>query len=256
MMHPPRSSAALLLAGALLAGSARAVRAADAPDARERRRPLRTITVVGEGEASGAPDIAVTTLGVEAVAPKVGPAVADANVRMRTILDAVKRSGVASKDIRTADFSIYFEQNPMPPRTEGEAAARPSGNYHVRNSVQVTIRDLPRASDVLDAAIGAGANAVSGISFTIENPAPLRAKAREAAITDARARAEALAHASGVAVGPVVSISESSGGGVPRPMAARAMAMAAAPPIESGELAERVQIEAVYEIVPAAAAAR
>jgi len=120
----------------------------------------------------------------------------------------------------------------------------------VRNMAQLTIRDLPRSGEVLDAAASAGANEISGIAFTIEDPAPLRARAREAAVADARARAEALARASGVGVGAVVSISESAGASVPRPMLARAMASVApgAPPIESGELTERADVEIVFEI--------
>ncbi|HET7453338.1 MAG TPA: SIMPL domain-containing protein [Thermoanaerobaculia bacterium] len=216
-------------------------------------RSRRTITVSGEGDASGAPDVAVTTLGVESLDPKVGPAVADANARMRTVLDAVKRAGVAARDVRTVEFSIGFEQNPPPPRAAGEAEARPTGNYRVRNVAQITIRDLARASAVLDAAVGGGANTVSGIAFTIEDPAPLRAKAREAAIADARARAEALARASGVAVGPVLSISENGGGPIPRPMLARSIApMEAGAPVESGQLSEHAQVEVVYEIAPRA----
>ncbi|HET9793094.1 MAG TPA: SIMPL domain-containing protein [Thermoanaerobaculia bacterium] len=244
MKNRPILPAILLV---LVAGAATADDPPDRPSA-ERRR---TITVFGEGEASGAPDVAVTTLGVEALDPKLAAAVSDANRRMRSVLEAIKRAGIASRDIRTVEYSINFEQNPTPPRAAGEPEGRPSGSYRVRNTVQVTIRDLPRAGDVLDGAVAAGANAVSGIAFTIENPGPLRARAREAAVADARARAEALARASGVAVGPVVSISESSGGPVPRPMMARAMAsMAPAPPIESGELSERAQVEIVFEISP------
>lgn len=235
------------LSAVLVFVGAAAALAADAPDRRPPER-LRTITVSGEGEAAGAPDVAITNLGVEVLAPKAGAAVAEANGRMRAVVDAVKRAGVAARDVRTSEFTVGFE--PPPPPRDGSAASG-AGNYRVRNTVQVTIRDLARASAVLDAALGAGANAVSGIAFTIENPAPLRARAREAAVADARARAEALARASGVAVGPVVSISESGGGPGPRPMMARMAAMeAAAPPIESGELTERAQIEVVFEIVP------
>jgi len=234
----------LLLAAALV--FAAPGRAADDAGAAPASR-LRTITVSGEGEASGAPDVAVTTLGVEALDPKLGDAISDTSRRMRAVLDAVKRAGVAARDVRTVEYSVNFEQNPPPPRSSGE---RPSGVYRVRNTAQVTIRDLPRAGEVLDAAVAAGANAVSGIAFTIEEPAPLRARAREAAVADARARAEALARASGVAVGSVVSISESSGSPVPRPMLARAMASVApgAPPIEAGELTERAEVEIVFEI--------
>jgi len=239
-----RGLALVLLAAA--AASVPAARAADDAGAASAPR-LRTITVAGEGEASGAPDVAVTTLGVEALDPKLGDDIADASRRMKAVLDAVKRAGVAARDVRTVEYSVNFEQNPPPPRSSG---GRPSGNYRVRNMAQLTIRDLPRSGEVLDAAASAGANEISGIAFTIEDPAPLRARAREAAVADARARAEALARASGVGVGAVVSISESAGASVPRPMLARAMASVApgAPPIESGELTERAEVEIVFEI--------
>jgi hypothetical protein len=237
----------LLLVAAGLAALPPVARAAD--DAGTPASPrLRTITVSGEGEASGAPDVAVTTLGVEALDPKLGDAISDTTRRMRAVVEAVKRAGVAARDIRTVEYSVNFEQNPPPPpRASG---GRSAGSYRVRNTAQVTVRDLPRAGEVLDAAIAAGANAVSGIAFTIEDPAPLRARAREAAVADARARAETLARAGGVTVGPVVSISENPGGSVPRPMLARAMASVApgALPIESGELSERAEVEIVFEI--------
>ena len=240
----------LSLAGAALFAVSSGMDAADPIGASAAGARLRTITVVGQGEARGRPDVARTAIGIEAIGPKVAPTIDEANSRMRAVLEAVKRSGIREKDIRTTDFSIYFEQNPTPPRPAAKNSL-PAGNYHVRNSVEVTIRDLRRASDVLDGAIAAGANTVSGISFTVDDPAPLRAKAREAAVGDARARAEALARASGVGVGPVVSISESFGGG-PRPMATRSLAMTAGPPIESGESSETAEVEVVYEIVPAA----
>jgi uncharacterized protein len=239
-------TAAVSLAATALAIPA--ARAQEAPTRRDLGAGPRTITVLGEGEARGKPDVARASLGVEATAERVGPALADANARMRGLLAAIRRSGVADKDIRTTDFSVFFEQDPAPPRA-GEASR--SGRYHVRNSVEVTIRDLARASDVLDAALAAGGNAASGISFAIDDPGPLRASARQAAIVDARSRAEALAHAAGVAVGPVFSISEGGGAG-PRPMLARAMAASAGPPVEAGELSETVQVQVVYEIVPEA----
>jgi len=229
------------LAGSVVLSASSIVSAADT----EPR--LRTITVIGQGEAHGRPDVARTSLGVDVIASRVGSAVDQANSRMRAVLDAVKGAGISEKDIRTTDFSIFFEQSPEPPRSNAAGNAPPAGNYHVRNSVEVTIRDLRRVSDVLDGAIAAGANAVSGISFTVDDPAPLRARAREAAVADARMRAETLARASEVALGAVISISEQVGG--PRPIMTRALAMSAGPPVESGELTESAEIEAVFEIV-------
>ena len=245
-MRPSSFSAALFLAG-FAAAAAPPARAQEAPMRRELGGGPRTITVLGEGEARGKPDVARASLGVEASAEKVGPALADANARMRALLAAVRRAGVADKDIRTTDFSVYFEQDPAP---RAGSASR-AGLYHVRNAVEVTIRDLSRASDVLDAALAAGGNTASGISFAIDDPAPLRASARRTAVADARSRAEALARAAGVAVGAVLSISEAGSPG-PRPMLARAMAASAGPPVEAGELSETAQVQVVYEIVPEA----
>jgi len=252
MKRPSDFSAVLLLAGIIAALAARPAAGQD-PPARREPGPRRTITVTGEGEARGKPDIARATVGVDATAVKVGTALQEANTRMDALLAAVRRAGVGDKDIRTTDFSVYFEQDPTPPRA-GDSG-RSSGRYHVRNAVEITIRDLARASDVLDAALAAGGNAASGLSFAIGDPAPLRARAREDAVADARKRAEALARAAGVALGPVLSISEGTGAG-PRPMAPRMMAMSAGPPVEAGELAESAQVEIVWAIAPAPPAPR
>ncbi len=203
--------------------------------------PRRTISVVGEGQATGTPDVARTSLGVEIRSPRAGTAVADASSRMTAVVAALKKAGIGARDIRTSDFSVNFERPAEQPPQPGQ--------YVVRNVVEVTIRDRDRVGDVLDGALAAGANDVFGISFSIDDPRPLRAKARDAAVADARARAEGLARASGVALGPLLSLSE-EGGSSPRPVAMRAMSLAAGPPIESGELTISAQVEAVYEIAP------
>jgi uncharacterized protein YggE len=158
---------------------------------------------------------------------------------MTAVVAALKRAGVAAKDIRTTDFSVNFERPAEQPPQPGQ--------YRVRNVVEVTIRDRDRVGDVLDGALSAGASDVFGISFSIDDPRPLRAKAREAAVADARARAQELARASGVELGALLSLSE-EGSSPPRPVAMRAMSLAAGPPIESGELTVSAQVQAVYEI--------
>ena len=246
------STGAVALFSAFLAASGAGAQEAPIPAAPPPAR--RTITVDGDGEAHGRPDVARASLGVEAASPKVGPALESANARMRAVLAAIRSAGVADRDVRTTDFSVYFEPDPVP--AGGASNGPPAGRFHVRNVVEVTIRDIARASDVLDAAFAAGANTASGIALAIDDPAPLREKAREAAVLDARRRAETLARAAGVTVGPVVAITESSGGVEPRPMAMRALAMPGGPPVEAGELSESVRVEVVYEIGPASPAKR
>lgn len=140
---------------------------------------------------------------------------------------------------------------PMPP----PVPAMPAGFYRVSNTVEVTVRDLDKVGPVLDAAIGAGANSVHGVQFSLEHPEALEAKAREKAVANAKARAEALARLSGVQLAGVVKITEgASGGGMPPPMpqmmAASARDMSFSTPIAPGEINLTMQLEVVYALEP------
>ncbi len=172
----------------------------------------RTITVVGRGEVKVKPDVATTTVGVEALGPTVDAAMADAEARMTSVLNALKGMGIADKDIQTSNFSINFERQPDQPTVTAQATpgkfTPPAGFYRVSNMVQVTIRDLDTVGDVIDTAVKAGANNVWGISFSLDNTKALEGQAREAAVDDAKARAQSLAGLTGVQVGDVVSVSE------------------------------------------------
>jgi uncharacterized protein len=247
----------VLVIGALVvSGCAPAVLAAPATTG---DAVTRSITVVGNGEVKSKPDIATVNLGVEVTAPTVNEAMIEANARMKTILAAMKSLGIADKDVQTSNFSISFErQNPTVPlasettsgATTGGAQA-PAGFYRVNNMIQVTIRDLDKVGDVLDAAVEAGANNVWGVSFGLDNTDALEVQAREKAVEDARARAESLAKLNGVAVGDVLSISEVIGGS-PSPMYAEAASFkglgGGGAPVEPGELTFTTQIQIIYGI--------
>jgi uncharacterized protein YggE len=215
----------------------------------------RTITVVGRGEVKVKPDVATTTVGVEALGPTVDAAMEDAQARMTSILDALKKLGIAEKDIQTSNFSINFERQPTEPKPAAQstpgAFEPPAGFYRVSNMVQVTIRDLTKVSDVIDTAVKAGANNVWGISFSLDDTDALEAQAREAAVADAKSRAEALAGLTGVKVGSVMAISEVIGS-QPVPMFAsadRAMGMGGGgTPAEPGEVTFSTQIQVIYAI--------
>jgi hypothetical protein len=76
--------------------------------------------------------------------------------------------------------------------------------------VTVTVRDLDKLSDVLDDGVAAGATSVEGISFDVADRAASEAKAREAAVADAKAKAETLASGLGVRISGVANVSESA----------------------------------------------
>lgn len=217
----------------------------------------RTITVVGRGEVKVKPGVANTTVGVEALGATVDAAMSDAEARMSSLLAALKKLGIADKDIQTSNFSVNFERQSDPTPVAATTAQAtpgtftpPTGFYRVSNMVQVTIRDLTKVGDVIDTAVKAGANNVWGISFSLDNTTTLETQAREAAVKDARARAESLAGLTNVQVGDVLAVSEVVG---TQPVAMYAVAEAKAlggssVSTEPGEVTFSTQIQVVYSI--------
>jgi uncharacterized protein YggE len=242
--------------------------------------PVRGITVSGVGKASGKPNVARSTIGVEARAGTAEAAIAEVNSRMAQVIAALKQAGVADADIRTSSLSLNFERNyEQPPRPMDMGTATPAmaptvatapgkpkpaapaepvpaptvklpqGFYNASNSVEVTMRNLDAAGNVLSAATGAGANNLYGIRFEIEDLAPVQAEARKKAVEDARARAERLAQLAGVKLGAAVSIAELDGGGSGPAMPMMAMAkMDASAPVERGELSLTTTVQIVYAL--------
>jgi uncharacterized protein len=243
--------------------------------------PARGITVSGVGKANGKPNVARSTVGVEARAGTAEEAIAEVNTRMAQVIAAMKQAGVADADVRTSTLSLNFERNyeqpprpvdvtsapamapatapasqpagkPKPAAAKPEIGAAPAiklpqGFYTATNNVEVTIRNLDTAGKVLSAATGAGANQLYGIRFEIEDPTPLQAEARKKAVEDARARAERLAQLAGVKLGPAVSIVELDGGSGPVPMMAM-QRMDTSSPVERGELTISTTVQIVYAL--------
>lgn len=208
----------------------------------------RSITVTGSGEAWGKPDQAQVSAGVQTRAATVAEASRENQAVVDRMMDALEDQGIEARDIRTANYNIWPEQNHGDPR-QGDGSVRITG-YRVSNIVTVTVRDIEKVGQVIAAVTEAGANSVHGVQFTVEDSAGLEERAREAAITDARARAESLAELAGVELGDVLQISMTNGGGWPRPMMARMEAADAAtvPGISPGEQSVNVQVQVSFAI--------
>jgi hypothetical protein len=210
-------------------------------------KPGEIITVIGQASVGKAPDLAHISIGVETVAETVAEAVKENDAKMKAILEALTKAGIAAKDIQTMNYSISFERypEPLPESSTGGAAAKPQ--YRVSNTVNVTVRQLDAVDDLLDAVIEAGANSIWGVSFGLDKPEVAQSEARGDAVADAKARAQALADLSGVKLGPVASISEVSFGGVIYEKAAMDQA-AGFGSISPGELEITYQVQVSYFI--------
>ena len=170
----------------------------------------RSITVVGSGSASAAPDLATAQIGVDTQAASPEDATRENDEWMEAVIDALKAAGIDAQDIQTAYYNLYAEQKYVPETGE------PTGEftYRVGNSLSVKIHDLTRVGAILSEAVKAGANNISGVYFSIEDTAALEAAAREKAVADAKARAQSLAQLSGLELGEVVVVSEVITGGI------------------------------------------
>jgi len=206
----------------------------------------RTISVSGQGKATGPPDLATINTGVVTQATKASAALAANSEALELIMDALKAHRVASKDIQTSNFDIRPEYKRGP---RGQQQQEIVG-YRVTNQVRVRVRNLPDLGRVLDSLVRAGSNQISGIGFSIDDPTGVLNQARNRAIDDAQSRANLYAHAADVQVGKVISISEQVAQS-PRPQfVGRAMAMevAGAVPVATGEQEVRATVYMVFAL--------
>ncbi|MBI5563693.1 MAG: SIMPL domain-containing protein [Chloroflexi bacterium] len=237
------------LAGLLIIGSIAGCAAVGAPTATALNQAAtategRTITVVGGGTASGAPDRATAQLGIETQSTTPEQATRANNDQMTKLIEALKAAGIDEKDIQTTYYSVYTEQRYKP--ETGEATGE--SIYHASASVSVTIRDISQVGPVLDKAVAAGANNISGVSFSVADTTRLEADAREKAVADARARAADLARLFGVQVGDVIEISEVvSSSAVPLFDRATGLGGGGAP-IQPGQLSISTQLQVTFNV--------
>ena len=202
-----------------------------------------TVTASGAGTTQAVPDTAEMSFGVTTMSPNAKSALDEASKSAEQIASAVKKQGIADEDIQTQDVSVY-------PQTVDQNGKQVITGYQASLSVRVKVRDIAKLGEVISAANAAGANNVSGPSFTIDDPAPARAKAIDEAVADARKSAEAMAEAAGKSVGEVLSMSSSDVGLVPSAMySASDMAGAAKDvPIEPGQLDISANVVVVFEL--------
>lgn len=169
----------------------------------------RTVTVVGSGTVSGTPDTLRADIGIEATGADVSAALDEANTRVRAVTDAVAGAGVPRTDIQTQQVTLSPQYASPVPGSAGQITG-----YQATNTIRVIIRDLPKASGVLKAAVDAGGNntRISNVSFAIDDNSNLMSRAREAAFTDARTRAEQYATLADDSLGRVITIKETTSG--------------------------------------------
>jgi uncharacterized protein YggE len=202
------------------------------------------LDIVARGEVTRIPDVAVISAGVVTQAKDAQTALTDNAAQMSRVLAALKRAGIADRDVSTSSIGLsaqYLYADNKPPVVTG---------YQANNSVTIKFRDVAKSGTILDALVAAGANQINGPNLQIDKPAPAIDEARTQAMALARARAELYAKAAGLTVKRIVSIGESADEQGPRPMMmmARSDGASAKTQITPGEQQIGVTLSVTFEL--------
>lgn len=205
-------------------------------------RPQRTMSIQGEGKVTVKPDVAVTTMGVISEGATVADAQAKNTEVMNKLIGKLKTLKIDAKDMQTTNYNIYPQYN----YTEKEG--RKLTGYEVSQSVTIKIRDLANANTVLALAGEVGANSVSGLQFTVDDPEQFKTQARDAALAQVAKKVAVLGESLGVRFTQVVSYDESGGEPLPLRTFGLEAAMGGPPVVESGSNEVIVRVNVTFEI--------
>jgi uncharacterized protein YggE len=211
------------------------------------REAAPAIVTSGEGIIKRAPDRAWLTLTVESRARTPREAQRINAESMTKVMGQVK--GMVPADaIRTLGYTLQPEYDYV----GGRQTLR---GYSARNTVEVRVDDLPKAGEILELAVTAGATSAGGIRFDLKERDQLEREALKLAVEDARARAQAAAAGAALTIERIVRIEDHRASDMPQP---RPMMMSvgradmaqesAAPPIEAGEIEIRARVTLTAQV--------
>jgi uncharacterized protein len=216
-------------------------------------RMPNTISVSGKGEVVVQPDIVTISFGVSAENLEVAKAQTESATKMNNIVDFLEKNGVAKKDIKTTNYSIYPRYDYTQSKVYPYGGKQILVAYVVSQNVEVKIREISKAGTLLSGVGEYGVTDISGLTFGVDKIDEVSNEARDLAIKDARAEAEVLAKSLGVKLVRIVSFSENS---YPMPYYAKEMSVmspamggdAVAPNLQPGENKVVSNVTVTYEI--------
>ena len=202
------------------------------------------LDITATGEVTRVPDVAVISAGVVTRSTTATAAIQENADRMERVRAALKKAGIADRDIQTSNLSLnpeYRYENNQPPQLVG---------YTATNQVSVRFRDIRNSGKILDTLVTEGANQINGPNLTIDKPEGALDEARAKAAAVGRARAELYARALGMKVVRLLSVSESGGYAVPPPMPVmmRAQSADASTKVDPGEQQLQVSLAMTFEL--------
>jgi uncharacterized protein len=166
----------------------------------------RFITVTGVGTISVVPDAVRFNATVSTWINKRGSTINRIKICSSCSRSFAKGAGIATKDIRSANISVYPEYN-----WTQETGTKITG-YRASQTFDVLVRTASKAGTIIEAVVTAGGDTVQlgGVIPTTLNPSAATEDARAAAVANAKSKASSYAKLLGTSIGKVLSLEEQS----------------------------------------------
>ena len=209
---------------------------------------VRTITIHSEGSAGKSASQVKIPVAVITYGDSFMEAVEENNEKMDSIITAAKEMDIALNDIKTSmvDFSPQYIYN-------NSTGQQERNGYKASNQVTITVRDIDRVGEVLTGLGNAGADQISGLNFTVDNPSELLETARKDAMTNAIKEAKQYAEAGGFKIATVpLKVDESGGYAMPPSYAGGSLESADGGgdvPVSPGEVTYSASITVIFAII-------
>ncbi len=163
------------------------------------------LNVNGDAKLSADPEKIEVSLGVETIALTAKESQQDNADVMNAVKNSLKSIGIASKDIKTTQYSLDVVQHWDEDNREYEI-----DGYRTTHIIKIESTDINKAGDIIDKAVQSGANKVSGVVFSLTDAKikELRLQALKDAGVNAKEKADAIASSLGITIKRVYQASE------------------------------------------------
>jgi uncharacterized protein YggE len=169
---------------------------------------FRSFTVSDQGKVVAIPDIAQFSVSVITQnRSDVGALQKENTNKVNAVIAFLKSKNIDQKDIKTQGYDIQ-PQYEYTRNCEAVCPPPKIAGYTITQTISIKVREFETIGNALSGVVAAGANSVSGLSFTIDDKTELENQARAEAIKKARIKAQTLADAAGFKVGRLLGVSE------------------------------------------------
>lgn len=167
--------------------------------------PISVMSVSGRARVSRTPDFVDVIVGISTLDKTAGGAQAQSSYGMSKIVAATKALNLAGIELQTGQVDLGARYSDY-----SNDAERKIIGYAATMTMRVRTTDLTAVPRIIDAALGAGANRIDGVSFQIKEAIGAREEAIKLAAAAAKRKAAVLAEALDVRLVDIQSANESS----------------------------------------------